>query len=55
MHGDLCKHLGIDLSTDHPDPDILVSTFNIVPDWKVYKHNASRERGISPVSFIFRD
>ena len=19
MHGDLCKHLGIDLSTDHPD------------------------------------
>ena len=20
MHGDLCKHLGIDLCTDHPDP-----------------------------------
>ena len=19
VHGDLCKHLGIDLSTDHPD------------------------------------
>ena len=20
VHGDLCKHLGIDSSTDHPDP-----------------------------------
>ena len=26
-HGDLCKHLGIDSSTDHPDPDRYSNLF----------------------------
>ena len=27
VHGDLCKHLGIDSSTDHPDPDRYSNLF----------------------------
>ena len=27
VHGDLCKHLGINSSTDHPDPDRYSNLF----------------------------
>ena len=29
MHGNLCKHLGIDSSTDHPDLTLFASILNL--------------------------